>query len=66
MNTKGREINRGYPDATDGVNLEGTSVERLSAPDWPFEGVGIEGSEDSTLLFELGPNDHEFRFVIME
>ena len=32
---------------------------------WPCEGMGIEGSRFSMLLFELGSNDHEFSIVIM-
>jgi hypothetical protein len=47
------------------TRVRGIAAERCSAADWPSEGIGIEGSMVSTLLFELGSNDHEFRFVIM-
>jgi hypothetical protein len=30
-----------------------------------LEGIGIEGSRGSMLLFELGSNDHEWMFVII-
>ena len=58
-NTDGRELN------VDGANVKMTVAEKVSGADWPSEGIGIEGSRVPTLLFELGSNDHEFKFVIM-
>ena len=58
------------PNACEGAiarrKPKATATESISAAGWSCEGTGIEGSKDSTLLFELGSNDHEFGFVIME
>ena len=52
-------------DWTVGTKSKAAAEGWFSVADWPSEGIGIEGSKDSTLLFELGSNDHEFKFVIM-
>ena len=65
MNVVGSEC--GIPGATYGRQRTAneSNAGGFSGANWPSEGIGIEGSKDSTLLFELGSNDHEFGFVIM-
>ena len=59
-----------------GVGLEARAAEAecVSAAAWPFEGIGIEesfafagkrGRDKTTLLFEIGSNDHDIRMIVI-